>query len=282
MHYHKPYHLLTAISLLTPNLGAPLQPPITNSSALPTHYGLLVFPHYQALDIFGPMDLLNSLFMMYSNSTPAPQLSVLSRTLAPVTSAMLPGGFGQEIVPTTTFSQYLCEHTSADTAARRNCTDTSSSSSAPVRSAAKASTDIDVLVVPGGGGTRRDMSAEIAFIAATYPRLKYIISICTGASLLSRAGVLSGRRATTNKRSWAWATSHGTNITWVATARWVADGNVFSSSGVSAGTDAMYAFVGSVYGEAVAEYMGWSLEYNRVTRWDEDPFAAVWDVPEAA
>lgn len=183
----------------------------------------------------------------------------------PVSSAMMPGGFGEAILPTTTFKQYLSDHAPAN--------DTATS--------VDGKPDIDVLIVPGGGGTRNDMSEEIAFIAATFPRLKYIISICTGASLLSRAGVLEGRRATTNKRSWAWATSHGNNITWIPTARWVQDGNVWSSSGVSAGIDAMYAFVSSVYGEDVATFLSLSLEYTRELHWYEDPFAAVWDVPGA-
>lgn len=219
------------------------------------------------------MDLLNSLFMIYSNQTTSPALSVLSRTMDPVTSAMMPRAFGQEILPTTTFKQYLCEHALANHTTDGACStsNTSTGNKAP----------IDVLVVPGGGGTRRDVSEEIDFIAATFPSVKYIISICTGASLLSRAGVLAGRRATTNKRSWAFATSHGHNITWVSTARWVQDGNVFTSSGVSAGIDAMYAFVASVYGEDVANYMSLSLEYTRAVRWDDDRFAAVWDVPGA-
>jgi len=147
--------LFPALLAFRPSLSAPSQPPITNTSTLPTHYGLLIFPHYQALDIFGPMDLLNSLFMLYSNTTQTPHLSVLSKTMAPVTSAMMTGGFGQEIVPTTTFAEYL--------AGRE--TEGSQSGNATNKG------DIDVLVVPGGGGTRRDMSAEIDFVKLTYPKV---------------------------------------------------------------------------------------------------------------
>lgn len=276
--------LLATLSTFLPTaLTVPAQPPITNTSALPTHYGLLIFPHYQSLDIFGPMDLLNSLFMIYSNKTAAPHLSVLSRTMDPVTSAMVTGGFGQEIMPTTTFSEYLGSRGGNATMLKRQGHG-GMDMGAP-NAANKG--DIDVLIVPGGGGTRRNMSEEISFVKQTYPSLKYIISICTGATLLSRAGVLDNHRATTNKRSWSWATDPstgslgGNNITWVPTARWVEDGNVFSSSGVSAGTDAMYAFVSRIYGEEVAHYMSLNLEYNRETEWNHDPFAKVWDVPGA-
>src|SRR4051812_45969196 len=99
--------LFAALLAIRPSLSAPSKPSIINTTTLPTHYGLLLFPHFQALDVFGPMDLLNSLFMDYSNATQTPHLSVLSKTMAPVTTAMTAGGFGEEIVPTTTFAEYL-------------------------------------------------------------------------------------------------------------------------------------------------------------------------------
>jgi putative intracellular protease/amidase len=98
---------------------------------------------------------------------------------------------------------------------------------------------LDVLLVPGGMGNMAleqagDKSIE-NFIARRFNRLDYLLSVCTGAASLANAGVLSGRRATTNKGQWNWVTSHGTGITWVPTARWVQDGKVWTSSGVSAG-----------------------------------------------
>jgi transcriptional regulator GlxA family with amidase domain len=70
-------------------------------------------------------------------------------------------------------------------------------------------------------------------------------------------------------------------VTWVPTARWVEDGNIISSSGISAGIDATYALVGKVYGQDVAEYMSKSMEHNRVTDPHDDPYGAIWDVPGA-
>lgn len=250
-------------------LSAPVQPLFTNTTTLPTRFGLLLFPHFQALDVFGPMDVFNTISMLYSNSTTM-HLSILSRTLEPVSSAMPgmsgSGNFGQSIVPTITFDQYLLANNYSYADAVVNGT---------------GSDDIEVLLVPGGGGTRQPLTSEIAFVKAIYPSLRYIISVCTGATLLSRAGVLDHRRATTNKRAWAWATSTGPNVTWVPMARWVEDGNIFSSSGVSAGSDVAYAWVARVYGEDVAQYISLSNEYRREVDAGRDEFAAVWDVPGA-
>jgi transcriptional regulator GlxA family with amidase domain len=102
------------------------------------------------------------------------------------------------------------------------------------------------------------------------------MSVCTGATILARSGILDGRKATTNKRSWVWATSTGPKVDWVHTARWVEDGNIWSSSGISAGIDVTYAWLGHVYGEEVANFISMSAEYERWTNSTYDPFAAIW------
>jgi putative intracellular protease/amidase len=287
--------LLPLLAALPCAITVPSQPDWTNTTTLPVHYGLVVFDHFQALDVFGPMDILNSLFMLYSNNS-TPHLSILSKTLEPVTTAMIKGGFGQEIVPTTTFKEYLAGRRCEDEGEKEEYQD--HDGVAKKKRDSGQIPDIDVLIIPGGGGTRRNVTEEIAFVKALYPsvspppflpfthltntlQLKYIVSVCTGATILSRSGILDGRKATTNKRSWTWATSTGPNVTWVPTARWVEDGNIISSSGISAGIDAAYAFVSKVYGEEVAHYMSLSLEYNRVTDPHDDPYGLIWDVSGA-
>jgi hypothetical protein len=167
--------LLPALVAFRSTLARPTQPEITNTTTLPTHFGLVVFPHYQALDIFGPMDLLNSLFMYYRNSTIVPQFSVLSKTMDPVTSAMTTGGFGQEIVPTTTFSDYLASREQGadnQTVVAKNKRQGHSDMTMPP---ATDKGDIDVLIVPGGGGTRRNMTEEINFVKQTYPKVRTLL-----------------------------------------------------------------------------------------------------------
>jgi putative intracellular protease/amidase len=93
--------------------------------------------------------------------------------------------------------------------------------------------DLDVLLVPGGAAARdQSLTYVDDYLIKMAPKVDYLITICTGATFAARAGLLSGRRATTNKRAWDFVTGHGENITWVAPARYVIDGDIWSSSGV--------------------------------------------------
>lgn len=75
--------------------------------------------------------------------------------------------------------------------------------------------DLDVLIVPGGIGVRNpDLAPEIDFVKKVFPRLKYLITICTGSSIAARAGVLDGKRATTNKSAWKEVVPLGPNVKW--------------------------------------------------------------------
>jgi transcriptional regulator GlxA family with amidase domain len=294
-------------AILPCTLGSPSQPHITNTTKLPTHFGAIIFNHFQAIDLIGPLDIFNSMAMLYANETKM-RLTLLAKTLNPVSTGMGPGTFGESFLPTMTFEDYLSRknakgddqvsssssqlpqyyddgaggHAVAKRALRfegrqSHGTDDMNMPGMPTMSDDPG--DIEVLIVPGGGGTRANMTAEIAFVRDIYPKLQYIISVCTGATILARAGVLDNRRATTNKRSWPWAVTTGPNTTWVPTARWVEDGNIWSSSGISAGIDVAYAWVSAVYGDPVSEYMSKSLEYDRHTDSHHDPYGKIWDVP---
>ncbi|KAI5918950.1 DJ-1/PfpI family protein [Camillea tinctor] len=148
----------------------------------------------------------------------------------------------------------------------------------PTHTFATAPADIEVLIVPGGPGVRAaDLSAETAYIRAAYPGLRYLITVCTGSGLAARAGVLDGRRATTNKAGWAAVTAMGPRTRWVSPARWVVDGNIWSSSGVTAGLDLVFAWIGEVWGPEWADRVAGVEEYVPRAQ-DFDPFAARYNV----
>jgi transcriptional regulator GlxA family with amidase domain len=134
---------------------------------------------------------------------------------------------------------------------------------------------VDVLLVPGGMGTRKGVEDAklLAWLRKRGDEATFVTSVCTGASLLARAGLLDGHRATTNKMSFAWVETQGPKVTWVKEARWVEDGKLISSSGVSAGIDMTLAVIAKVAEVAVAERIAVRMEYewHRDASWD--PFA---------
>jgi len=135
------------------------------------------------------------------------------------------------------------------------------------------------LIVPGGLGTRSpSLNSTIDYITTTYPKLRYLITVCTGAGLAAKAGVLDGRRATTNKSAWASTVALGPKVKWVPQARWVVDGNIWSSSGISAGIDVTLAFIEKIYGKDNATSVANLMEYERHTDPNWDPFAAIFKV----
>lgn len=140
----------------------------------------------------------------------------------------------------------------------------------------------DVLLVPGGPGTRREVSNEalLGWLKDAAPHAELVTSVCTGAALLAQAGLLDEKQATTNKAAFAWATSHGHNVEWVPKARWVEDGNILTSSGVSAGMDMSLTAVARLLGQEKAEQAATWAEYEWHRDPDWDPFAAVYGLAE--
>ena len=100
-------------------------------------------------------------------------------------------------------------------------------------------------------------------------------SVCTGSALLAKAGVLDGLRATSNKLAFAWAASQSQKVQWQQQARWVEDGKVFTSSGVSAGIDMALAVIAKLVSQQAAEEAANFAEYSWQRNANWDPFAAL-------
>lgn len=120
---------------------------------------------------------------------------------------------------------------------------------------------LDYLLVPGGQGTRKevDNSVLVSFISEQAKHCKAVLSVCTGTFLLHRAGLLSGKKTTTHWNSLDRLRALG-DVT-VVEERFVRDGNIWSSAGVSAGTDLMLAFIEDVDGEEAAGRVQFTAEY---------------------
>lgn len=180
----------------------------------PTRFAAALFPGFQALDLFGPLDALNCL----SGSDTPLSLYVLSSTLDPV-STLVPEPYvsplSQPPISSTTTS--TTTSTSSSTAATtKPASFPMSQSVQPTHTYATCPDDVEVLIIPGGKGCHDQIAVRhvAEFISQIYPRLRFLLTICTGAGLAAQAGVLStggsgggGRRATTNKRAIDWVSS---------------------------------------------------------------------------
>ena len=136
---------------------------------------------------------------------------------------------------------------------------------------------LDLILVPGGFGTRTEAENPrmLDFLRRRGADAEVVMSVCTGAALLARSGLLDGKRATTNKMFFQWGADQGPNVQWVKEARWVEDGKLVTSSGVSAGIDMALAVIGRLYGTDMSERLAVAAEYDwhRDAGWD--PFARV-------
>ena len=141
----------------------------------PSRFGLILYPQFEVLDVFGPIEALN-VIARPEFTVPLPvgeplSLSIIASTLDPVPAMVQndPRVKVQETVnPTHTFET--------------------------------APDDIQVLIVPGGMGDGGDDSC--AFIKERFKSLRYLITVCTGSNIAAKAGVLDGCYATTNKQAW--------------------------------------------------------------------------------
>jgi transcriptional regulator GlxA family with amidase domain len=113
---------------------------------------------------------------------------------------------------------------------------------------------IDTLIVPGGAGSRaaQDDEALIAWIHGAAARSRRVASVCTGAFLLARAGLLDGRRATTHWTACGALARRYPTVDVEADPIYVRDGNVYTSAGVTAGIDLALALVEEDLGSRAA------------------------------
>jgi transcriptional regulator GlxA family with amidase domain len=189
------------------------------------NFGFLVFPGLEELDLVGPWEMV-SLWGKYLQG-PGRCLMV-AQTREPVPCAK-----GMSINPHVAFD---------------DCP------------------PLDYLLVPGGEGTRQqvDNATLVSFVANQARGCQAILSVCTGSFILHRAGLLSGRRATTHWSALSRLAELG-NVE-VVQERVVRDGNIWTAAGVSAGIDLALAFIESVAGETVAGKVQFGAEYYPTRR----------------
>lgn len=133
----------------------------------------------------------------------------------------------------------------------------------------------DILLVPGGFGTRAAVKNEafLNWLGLASERSMITTTVCTGSALLACTGRLDGRPATSNKIAWDWVVKQGPRVRWQRHARWVDDGDVLTSSGVSAGIDMALALIARLNGRDMAVAATRNMEYIWNEDASNDPFA---------
>jgi len=193
-----------------------------------TRVGILIFPDVEVLDFCGPFEVFSVTRLddarRRQTASPFEVLLVAERAEPLLTTG------GMQVTP---------HHTLA------NCP------------------PLELLVVPGGWGTRREIENQplIEWITARGRAAETLSSVCTGSMLLAQAGLLSGRRATTHWRSLERMRDAFPDVSVVTDRHWVEDGNVVTSAGISAGIDMALRLVTRYYGEPVARTTARHMEY---------------------
>jgi transcriptional regulator GlxA family with amidase domain len=121
---------------------------------------------------------------------------------------------------------------------------------------------LDVLLVPGGVGTRREVKNEamIDFLRRAGAPARWVTSVCTGSLLLHEAGFARGKRVTTHWTFIEQLRDRG-EVTVLESERYVVDGNLVTAAGVSAGIDMALWLAGQIWGEDFARKVQKQIEY---------------------
>lgn len=149
----------------------------------------------------------------------------------------------------------------------------------PVVTKPLASLDCDpfILIIPGGQGIEPLFSDElyIRSLKGLSEKASYILTVCTGSLLLAKTGLLNGKQATSNKRRF-FITQKFPGVTWIKKARWVKDGSIYTSSGISAGIDMALGFLSDRCGHETAANVCQIMEYTWQEEQEDDPFSELY------
>jgi transcriptional regulator GlxA family with amidase domain len=123
---------------------------------------------------------------------------------------------------------------------------------------------VDVLVIPGGAGVRPalERSRLVEWVRTRAQEAELTVSVCTGSFLLARAGLLSGRQATTHWERISEMRERFPDVEIVEDERWVDTGEIITAAGVSAGIDVALHVVRRLYGADVARATALGIEYD--------------------
>ena len=122
----------------------------------------------------------------------------------------------------------------------------------------------DILVVPGGYGTRREMTEPevLDWIADRARGAEVVLSVCTGSLILAKAGLLEGLEATTHHLALAELREAAPRTAVAPEKRFIDNGRIVTAAGISAGIDAAFHVVARLLGREQAAETAAYMEYD--------------------
>ena len=213
--------------------------PAGGETGKPLTLGVVLYPGFEVLDVFGPVEMFVNI--------PANLLQVVMVAEKAGAVASGPGKTGGAFSGPKAVADFGFED-------------------AP---------PLDIILVPGGFGTLTELDNPkmLAWLKERSAKAQLTTSVCSGSALLAKAGLLDGKKATSNKSFFTMMTAQGKLVEWIPSARWVEDGNMITSSGVSAGMDMALAVIARLFGEEAAEGIAKGTEYVWSKDPSNDPFA---------
>ena len=123
--------------------------------------------------------------------------------------------------------------------------------------------ELDLLIIPGGWGTRKESKNKILvnWISNQFTNDRLIASVCTGSSLLGKAGLLDGRDATTHWRAFDFLKESAPKARILKNVRFTLIEPIFTSAGVSAGIDLALRIVSHFFGTEIGQATARHMEY---------------------
>jgi transcriptional regulator GlxA family with amidase domain len=190
--------------------------------------GILLFDDVEVLDFCGPFEVFSTAARIGAASNATPPFTVFTLAERP---GLVRAAGGLQVQPDYTLDDHPA---------------------------------INLLLVPGGWGTRREVDNPrlIDWIRSQDAQTRLTTSVCTGAFLLGRAGLLQGRRATTHWASIERLRSAFPGVTVLDNVRFVDEGEIVTSAGVSAGIDMALHLVLRLHSEDLARQTARQMEYT--------------------
>jgi len=124
----------------------------------------------------------------------------------------------------------------------------------------------DILIIPGGSGTRPLLLQQdiLAWITQSANNAEKVLSVCTGALLLAKIGLLNGIKSTTHNSAFETLAEIAPDTEIVRDVRFIDTGKVITSAGISAGIDMSLYVIEMLFGKEAAQHTAEYMEYRRI------------------